>query len=124
MPSRQRVFDLVLQVERWNLLEAFEEFYADDVVMQENENPPTVGKAANREREREFVSSVAQVHESRAVDIVVDGNNVVIHWRLEYTTTDGQRVRTDQLALQKWRGDQIVHERFVYDPTAQAAKAA
>ena len=28
-------------------LEAFEKFYHDDVVMQENELAPTVGKAAN-----------------------------------------------------------------------------
>ena len=113
--------ELVRQIEQWKLLEAFEEFYADDVVMQENLNPPTVGKAANRERERGFVSWVAQVHESRANEVLVDGDDVVIHWTMEYTTTDGQRIRSDQLALQKWRGDRIVRERFVYDPTALAA---
>ena len=31
-------------------LEAFEKFYADDLVMQENDQPPRIGKAANRER--------------------------------------------------------------------------
>ena len=32
-------------------MEAFEKYYAEDVVMQENETPATVGKAANRDRE-------------------------------------------------------------------------
>ena len=123
MPSKQRVMELVRQIEDWKLLEAFEEFYADDVVMQENQQPPTVGKAANREREKGFVSWVARVHESRVTEVLVDGDDVVIHWNAEYTTTDGQRVRADQLALQKWRGDRIVRERFVYDPTAAAAAA-
>lgn len=121
MPSKQRVMELVRQIEQWKLLEAFEEFYADDVVMQENQNPPTVGKAANRERERGFVSSVAEVRESRVTEVLVDGDDVVLRWKAEYTTTDGQRVEVDQLALQKWRGDRIVRERFVYDPTALAA---
>ncbi|WP_254152726.1 hypothetical protein [Chryseosolibacter indicus] len=40
--------DLVL---RGNALEAFEKFYHPDVVMQENENAPTIGKEANRARE-------------------------------------------------------------------------
>ena len=29
-------------------MEAFEKYYADDIVMQENDQPPRVGKAANR----------------------------------------------------------------------------
>jgi hypothetical protein len=43
--------DLVLQGKP---LEAFEKYYHEDVVMQENENTPTVGKVANREREEQF----------------------------------------------------------------------
>jgi len=31
------------------IMEAFEKFYADDVVMQENSDEPRVGKEVNRE---------------------------------------------------------------------------
>lgn len=57
MPARERVLDLVGRVERGDFLGAFEEFYADDVEMRGNLAPPTIGKEANRERERAFVAS-------------------------------------------------------------------
>lgn len=43
--------NLVLQ---GKAMEAFEKYYGDDVVMQENETPETVGKEANRARELDF----------------------------------------------------------------------
>ncbi len=118
MPSRTRVNDLITRVQQGAILEAIEEFYADDVTMQENRQPPTIGKAANRERERAFLASVARLHESRAPSILIDGDRVVIHWILDYTATDGTRYSLDQLAFQTWRGDRIVAERFFYDSAA------
>lgn len=115
MPSRQRVQDLVSRVERGELLDAFEEFYADDITMRENTQPPTTGKAANREREQQFVASVKEVHEARAESLVVEGDRAAIHWILDYTAQDGNRYRMDQIAYQTWRGDQIVSEQFFYD---------
>jgi ketosteroid isomerase-like protein len=115
MPSRSRVNDLIARVQQGAILEAIEEFYADDVTMQENRQPPTVGKAANRERERNFLASVARVHECRTPSVLIDGDRVVIHWILDYTATDGVRYSLDQLAFQSWRGDRIVAERFFYD---------
>ena len=47
--------DLVLQ---GKALEAFEKYYHDEVIMQENESSPTIGKEANRQREKEFFSSM------------------------------------------------------------------
>jgi ketosteroid isomerase-like protein len=124
MPSRERVQDLITRVQAGDILGAFEEFYADDVAMQENAGEPTVGKDANRTREEAFVASVAQVHESRAASFVVDGDRSAIQWVLDFTGQDGVRYRMDQLAYQTWRGDRIVHERFFYDSAAVVAGAA
>jgi ketosteroid isomerase-like protein len=115
---RERVDVLIGQVEQGKILEAFEEFYAEDVVMRENSATPTVGKAANRGRERAFVASVAEVHECRAKARLVDGEQAVIEWVLEFTDKSGKRVRLEQTALQTWRGGRIAHERFFYDPAA------
>ena len=54
MGLMELVTDLNSMILRGNALEAFEKYYAEDVVMQENELPPTIGKGANRERERDF----------------------------------------------------------------------
>ena len=40
-------------------LEAFEQYYAEDVVMQENSEEPRRGKDFNRKAELEFFSSLA-----------------------------------------------------------------
>jgi ketosteroid isomerase-like protein len=125
MPLAFHVRALVAAVEEGRALEAFERFYADDVVMQENLQPPTIGKAANRAREHGFAAHVRAVHESRAHLVLVDGAHAVIHWLFDFTGADGVRLRFDQLALQTWREEsrdaRVVHERFVYDPTTLAA---
>lgn len=121
MPSNARVQELIVYVQTGRILEAIEEFYADDVVMQENTAPPTAGKAANAKREAAFLADVAEVHENRAVAFVVDGDRAVIHWIFDFTARDGRRYRMDQVASQTWRGDRIVHERFYYDSASLAA---
>jgi ketosteroid isomerase-like protein len=120
MPVKERVLELVRYVEQGKILEAIEEFYAEDVVMQDNANTPTVGKPANHEREAQFVAFIREVHENRAAVVLVDGEHAVIHWYFEFTGADGKRTRLDQLAFQTWLGDQIVHERFFYDPATLA----
>lgn len=121
MSITERVHDLVAYVEQGRIIEAIEEFYHDGVVMRENLNPPTVGKAANLERERNFVASIARVHQNRAESVFVEGSRAVIHWTFEFTGVDGTRLRFDQVALQVWDGDRIMSERFIYDPATLAA---
>ena len=117
---RDRVQQLVARAEQWKILEAMQEFYADNVVMQDNLNAPTIGLEANLERERAFVASVTKVNEMRAEAIIVDGNRAVINWRQDLVI-NGQRLTFDQLSLQVWENGKIVHERFVYDPSTLSA---
>ena len=117
---RDRVQQLVARAEQWMILEAMQEFYADNVVMQDNLNAPTIGLAANLERERAFVASVTKVNEMRAEAVIVDGNRAVINWRQDLVI-NGQRLTFDQLSLQLWENGKIVHERFVYDPSTLSA---
>ena len=117
---RGRVQQLVARAEQWKILEAMQEFYADNVVMQDNLNAPTIGLAANLERERAFVASVTKVNEMRAEAVIVDGNRAVINWRQDLVI-NGQRLTFDQLSLQVWENGKIVHERFVYDPSTLSA---
>lgn len=118
---RDRVQQLIHAAEQWKIIDAMQEFYADEVVMQENLNAPTVGLEANLARERAFVASIAKVNEMRAYAVLVDGDRSVINWHQDLVTTDGQRLRFDQLSLQLWKDGKIVHERFVYDPGTLAA---
>ena len=121
--TADRVRELVQLVEAGKFLEAFEEFYAEDVVMQENGQAPYVGKAAARAKEEAFVSAIRTLHESRAASVIVADDRAAINWHAEYTFADGSRLRFDQVAYQTWRDGRIVYERFFYDPGTLASAA-
>ena len=120
MPTRSQVAQLVRLVETNRILDAIDEFYDDNVSMQDNHNPPVVGKDANRERERAFFGGIT-VHGNRALSIAIDGDQVVIHWLFEFTGGDGKRYRLDQLSQQRWKNGRVVQERFYYDSATIAA---
>ncbi len=95
-------------------MEAFEKYYGDDVVMQENENPPTVGKAANRERELDFMAKVVEFR-GIALKNVAFGEDVIIsEWFADYTHKEWGKQTHDQVSVQKWKDGKVVHERYYY----------
>ena len=114
MSTKDQVLRLVRHIESNRIIDAIDEFYADDVSMQDNANAPVVGKAANRERERAFFGGI-HVHQNRALSVAVDGDQAVIHWLFEFTGGDGKRYKIDQLSHQSWKDGRIVKERFYYD---------
>lgn len=95
-------------------MEAFEKYYGDDVVMQENEQPATVGKSANRERELDFFSKLTEFR-SAEVKTVAYGEDVIIsEWFIDYSHSEWGKVTHDQVSVQRWQGGKVVHERFYY----------
>jgi ketosteroid isomerase-like protein len=95
-------------------LEGLERLYAEDVVMQENLAPPTVGKAANRERERTFYGSVDRVNEVTLHSTGWAGATTFSEWTFDLVLKDGTPVRLDEVAVRRWRDGRIAHERFYY----------
>jgi len=95
-------------------LEAFEEFYAEDVVMQENEDAPRVGKAVNREFEIAFFSGVAEWHAGRLDASAVNGDVSFGEWFMDISFKNGYRMTASQVAVRKWKDGKVVHERFFY----------
>ncbi len=96
-------------------MEAFERFYAEDVVMQENDGEPSVGKAANREREIQFFSSVEQFHSAAVKASAVAGNVSFGEWEMDLTFKGGARTMMRQVSVRRWKDGQIVHEKFYYN---------
>ncbi len=95
-------------------LEAFDELYADDVVMQENTAEPFVGKALNRDREVKFFSSIAALHEISLTASAVNGDVSFGEWVLDVTFQGGTRYKLTQVSVRRWKDGKVVHERFYY----------
>lgn len=108
----QQLNQLVLQ---GRAMDAFERYYDEQVVMQENALPPTVGKAANRQRELEFFGNVIDLRAIRALDVAVGENVTMVVWHYDYTHREWGEKNYTQVSVQHWRDDKIVREQFFYD---------
>jgi len=122
MSIKPQVLDLISLVEKGQMLEAMNRYYAETVAMQENVSPPTVGFAENYAREEAFYGSLRAL-KFNLVSVVVEGDRAVINWVFAYTTADGTSYRMDEIAIQTWRDGKVVHERYVYDTGSLAVAA-
>jgi len=107
----QELNDMILQ---GKILEAFDKFYADDIVMEE-EGEERVGKEANREYEEQFVNSLEEFHGAEILSRAVDeDNNVTLsEWHNDMTLEGVGRVQQQQVAVRTWNEDgQITNEKF------------
>lgn len=95
-------------------LEAFETYYADDVVMQENSEEPRVGKDVNRQAEIDFFSSLASFNDGKLLSSAVNGDITFGEWYMDVTFKNGQQAKIAQTAVRRWKDGKIVHERFYY----------
>ncbi|MCB9737349.1 MAG: nuclear transport factor 2 family protein [Deltaproteobacteria bacterium] len=93
---------------------AFEEFYADGVVMQENDDEPCVGKDANRKREEQFFGSVEAFHGAELQASAVSGDTAFSQWSWDLTFKGAGRVQMNQVAVRTWKDGKVVKERFYY----------
>lgn len=104
--------DLIL---KGDTLRALEIFYADTVVMQENEELPRIGKASCLENERGNLSNIKEFTYkllNQAIDVK---NNVVFsEWVINFTTNSDKKMKITEVSVQNWADGQIIREKFYY----------
>ena len=96
------------------ILDAINDFYAENAVMQENTQAPTVGRTANLEREKQFLNTVK---EWKRFDVIAKGigDDVTFYETvMDWVTTDGTTVHVEQVVVAKWQDGRIIHERFYH----------
>jgi len=94
-------------------MEAFEKFYHDDVVMQENDAEPMRGKAANRKREEEFFAAT-EFRREEVLDVAVGNNVTMVRWAMDFTHKDWGDRNYTQVSVQHWSDGKIIREQFFY----------
>ena len=112
---QDRLEDLFSYIREGRILDAINEFYAKDAVMQENNLPPTVGREANLEREKQFLSTVK---EWQRIDVTAKGvgEDVTFYETvMDWVTTDDTPVHVEQVVVAKWRNGKIIHERYYHN---------
>ena len=111
---QDRLEDLLSYIREGRILDAINEFYAEDAAMQENSLAPTVGREANFEREKQFLSTVK---EWKRFDVLAKGvgENVTFYETvMDWVTTDNTPVHVEQVVVAKWQDGKITHERYYH----------
>ena len=116
MTYKEKIQDIYNMLGQGKLLDAFDKYYGENVVMTEPRGTRE-GKADCRTYEEQFLSSIAQFHNLEIKSVGSDEANgtTFIESAMDVTFKGGMRVNMEQVAVQKWEGDHIVHERFYYD---------
>ena len=121
MPSRERVNAFVATVRQGRYVEAIADFYAPEATMRENLGEARGGRDALIAHEKATMAAFARIETVAAEPVMVDGDKVAIGWTFAFTAGDGTVRRLAELALQTWRGEEIVEEQFFYDPAQMTA---
>ncbi len=111
---QQRDAELNQMILSGQALEAFDRYYAEGVVMQENSDAPTIGKAENRAREVAYFGQIEAFHGASVDATAVTGDTSFSQWTTDITFKPGVRVKGTQVAKRTWKDGQIVEERFFY----------
>ncbi len=112
---KELVEDLAKMISEGKILEAFDKYYADDVVMQENEDAPRIGKAVSLEYEKAFVNGITEMHDGKTLGIAVGDNYSTIESFMDVTHKDWGRIARSQVACQTWKDGKVVKEKFYYN---------
>lgn len=117
MDLEKNVMALLEMAGSGQMLEAFEKFYAENIVMQENSEEPRVGKKLNREFEQEFMDSIEEVHYSGVKNIAFnhETNVAMIQYSMDASFKGIGRMQMEEVAVQQWKDGKIIHERFFYN---------
>lgn len=103
------------QIEKGELLQVIENFYADDISQIENDSPPIIGKAVLADMEIKNLSSVHSVGIEIPTWLVDEEQGLamgemVIHFD---SKKNGRQVLTEAF-LQRWMNGKIVFQKFYY----------
>jgi ketosteroid isomerase-like protein len=110
-----KINDVYEHIGKGAAMDAFEEYYAEDIVMVLEDGTEVKGKDANRDRENEFFGNV---EEFQGLEVSgISSNEETGFTAVECTMTvlfegaDGPTT-LEQVAVQHWEGDHIKRERF------------
>lgn len=115
MSHLDKISNIYDHISKGTALEAFEEYYAEDVTMILEDGTEVVGKDANRQREKEFFGSVEEFHgidisaitsnEEEGITAVESSMTVTFKGADEPTTME-------QVAVQHWDAEKVSTEQF------------
>ena len=97
--------------------DAFEKFYHNDVkVIEAPTGEVREGKDAQRAAIAQWKNMVKEIHGGGINSICADeaNNTSTAETWVDVTFQDGNRMKMEEVAVQKWQDGQIIEEKFYY----------
>lgn len=108
------LLDLKDLLGKGQFLEAMDKYLTDDVVLQEANGTPKVGKDACILAEKELLETVSEFIRYDILDYAIAGDTSYHEAIMEFKTKDGNHHRFEQVNRTKWRNGKIVNERYFH----------
>ncbi|MDO5978706.1 nuclear transport factor 2 family protein [Flavivirga spongiicola] len=95
-------------------LEAMDKYLADDVVLQEANGVPKIGKDVCIAAEKELLATVEEFIRYDINNVAISGNTSYYEAIMEFKTNDGQHHKFEQVNRTQWENGKIVNERYYH----------
>ena len=122
VPNDEMLERFITRVESNEHDQAIAEFYTEDASMQENQDEPRKGRDKLIAREQTVLARAKSVTSECVRPTFVNGDRVVIRWKFRFVWLDGTSTGMEEIAYQRWEGNQIAEEQFFYDPAQRRPK--
>jgi len=114
---KNNVEKLNLLIKEGKILEAFEKYYGDEVVIQVNGNSAITGKEHNRKREMIFLQEIEKLNSAEIKSVTfggTDDNVSMTEWAINIENKEGIKKIIYRVNVQHWKDDKIISEKLYF----------
>ena len=94
-------------------VEAFQKFYAEDVVAQENDETERMGRDAWMRARQEMEKNIRKF-DARVLAHAANGDTSFSEWEYNLELEGMGAIRIVQVAVRRWKNGRVVRERFYH----------
>ncbi len=93
--------------------DAFQRFYAEDVVSQENDEPERLGRDTWMRARQEMEKNIKKF-DARVLANAANGDVSFSEWEYSVEIEGMGAMKIVQVAVRRWKGGRVVRERFYH----------
>ncbi|PIN88675.1 polyketide cyclase [Candidatus Pacearchaeota archaeon CG10_big_fil_rev_8_21_14_0_10_35_13] len=104
-------------IKEGKIMEAFERYYSEDVIIQVNGNPPITGKEQNRRREMIFLQEIEILNRAEIKSVTFGGkddNVSMTEWAINIENKEGVKKTIHRVNVQHWKDNKIINEKLYF----------
>ena len=94
-------------------VDAFREFYAEDVVSQENDEPERIGRDVWMRGRQEMEKNLRKF-DARVLAHAANGDTSFSEWEYNLELAGMGAMKIAQVAVRRWKNGRVVRERFYH----------